>query len=552
MGRPSPARAIRVEVIRRPSGPCHFGRPERDRCGVNRDRGSERIVIQDGKGSMHKSCLLQPYVKVPRMYRRLSRFRFPSLVGFATAALAGYASLRPDRALAVAPNMVSHQLCSAVFVAGLDSDSYYREFIAPNLSVLEPLVHYDIDHQHRAVTATFAGGFRTRAVYRGAEGCLVVQGPVQDPAVAPPPTSSLLPSLAGPDVVTPTDPALITALDHAFANPGPEGPRLTKAVVIVHDGRIVAERYAPGYGPETPILGWSMTKSVTNALIGILVREGKVSVTEPAPVAAWSAPTDPHHSISIDNLLRMTSGLKFGQSLTQNWKTAFDPTAQMVFATPDMAAVAERASVGPAPGAMWRYSNGNTMLLSRIVRNAAGGDAASVLRFAHTELFDKLGMTRPTLEFDAVGTPLGATHMWAPARDWARLGMLYLNYGVIGGVRILPAGWVDYSTRLTPGSEDLGYGAGFWTNRGDQKAAPLQRPHMPRDSFMAQGSLGQYVIIIPSAQLVIVRMGISRTPGEDIAGVDRLTEEAIAALAIPTLITDAEAVGARNALNRAR
>lgn len=98
-------------------------------------------------------------------------------------------------------------------------------------------------------------------------------------------------------------------------------------------------------------------------------------------------------------------------------------------------------------------------------------------------------------------------------------------------MRILPEGWVDYSARLTPGSEDLGYGAGFWTNRGEQKAAPRDRPHMPRDSFMAQGSLGQYVIVVPSAQLVIVRLGISRTAGEDIAGVDRLTAEAIAALA---------------------
>ena len=446
------------------------------------------------------------------------------------AALAGCGSLRPDRVLAVAPNLVSHQLCSAVFVAGLDPDSYYREFIAPNLSVLEPLVRYDLDRKRKEVTATFAGGFRSRAVYRGAEGCLVVQGPVKEPAVAPPPGPSLLPPLAGPEVVTPTDPALAAALDHEFANPGPEGQRLTKAVVIVHDGRIIAERYASGCGVETPMLGWSMTKSVMNALVGILVRKGKISVTGPAPVAAWAAPTDPHHAISIDNMLRMTSGLAFGQSLTQNWKTAFDPTAQMVFATPDMAAVAERASVGYAPGAVWRYSNGNTMLLSRIVRDAVGGDAASVLRFVRQELFDKLGMTRPTLEFDAVGTPLGATHMWAPARDWARLGMLYLKDGVIGGVRVLPEDWVNYSARLTAGSEAIGYGAGFWTNRGDQAAARLHRPHMPRDSFMAQGSLGQYVIIIPSAQLVIVRMGISRTPGEDILGVDRLTAETMAAL----------------------
>ncbi len=451
---------------------------------------------------------------------------------FAAAALSGCWGLRPGRALAVAPHMVSHQICSAVFVAGLDPDSYYREFIAPNLSVLGPLVHYHLDPRRKEVSANFAGVFRSRAVYRGVEGCLVVQGPVKEPASAPPPTAGLLPPLAGPDVVTPTDPALVAALDHEFANPGPEGPRLTKAVVIVHGGRIIAERYAPGYGVETPMLGWSTTKSVLNALVGVLVRKGKLSITGPAPVSAWADPADPHYRISIDNFLRMNSGLKFGQSLTQNWKTAFDPTAQMVFAKPDMAAVAERAPVEALPGTVWRYSNGNTMLLSRIVRDAVGGDAASVLRFVHTELFDKLGMTRPTLEFDAVGTPLAATHMWAPPRDWARLGQLYLNDGVIGGVRILPEGWVDYSARLTPGSEDVGYGAGFWTNRGDQKAAALGRPHMPRDSFMAQGSLGQYVIVIPSAQLVIVRMGISRTPGEDMAGMDKLTEDTMAAIGI--------------------
>ncbi len=275
-----------------------------------------------------------------------------------------------------------------------------------------------------------------------------------------------------------------------------------------------------------------MTKSVTNALLGVLVREGKISITGPAPVAAWSDPKDPHHAISIDSMLRMTSGLEFGQSLTQNWATAFDPTAQMVFATPNMAAVAERAQLTSAPGATWRYSNGNTMILSRIIRDNVGGDAASVLTFAHRELFGPLGMTHSTLEFDAVGTPLGATHMWASARDWARFGLLYLDDGVAGGQRILPAGWVDYSAQLTRGSEAFGYGAGFWTNRGDH--ATVQPPHrrrgMPADSFMAYGSLGQYIVIVPSARLVIVRMGVSRMEGEDIEGVEGLTADSVAAL----------------------
>ncbi len=452
------------------------------------------------------------------------------LAAVAASPLAGCGSLRPDRALAVAPNLVSHQLCSAVFVAGLDPDAYYREALAPDLAMFAPLVSHHVDRARGEVTASLAGGFESRAVYRGAEGCLVVQGPVRPPAVPPPPAPAILPPIAGPQVVTPTDPALVAALDHEFAAPGPEGPRLTQAVVIVHDGRVIAERYAPGIGVDTPLHGWSMTKSVTNALIGILARQGKLSVDGPAPGPARSDPKDPHHAISVGALLRMASGLDFGQSMTQDWATAFDPTTQMVFASPDMAALPERAPVGSPPGATWRYSNGNTLIQSRIVRDEAGGDAASVMAFAHRELFDKLGMTRATLEFDATGTPIGASHMWAPARDWARFGLLYLNDGVVGGERILPPGWVDYSARLTPGSEAFGYGAGFWTNRGDQPAARLHRPDMPPDSFMARGSLGQYLIIVPSERLVIVRMGLARTRYEDIEGVDRLTAEAIAAV----------------------
>jgi CubicO group peptidase (beta-lactamase class C family) len=199
---------------------------------------------------------------------------------------------------------------------------------------------------------------------------------------------------------------------------------------------------------------------VTNALIGILVREGKVKLDAPAPLSAWSA-GDPRSQITLDHLLRMTSGLDIGQSLTADWTSAFDPSSQMNFDMPDMAGFAEQAPLKNAPGNSWKYTNGNTMLLSRIIRDQAGGDAVSVLRFAHRELFDKLGMQHVTLEFDNADTPIGSSHMWASARDWARFGLLYLNDGVIGGERILPEGWVEYSTRPTRGSEAFGYGAGF-------------------------------------------------------------------------------------------
>jgi hypothetical protein len=463
---------------------------------------------------------------MPRLLRRLA----PLLAVTALAApLAACGSTRLDRALAVAPNLVTHQLCSAVFVAGADPDAYYRQVLGPDLAGFGVLVSHRVDRGKQEVTASLAGGFKSRAVYRGAEGCLVVQGPVRAPAAAPPPRPSLLPSIAGPQAVTPTDPALIAALDRAFTSPDKGPSNVTQAVVILHDGQVVAERYAPGFGVDTPMHGWSMTKSVTNALIGVLVREGKLSASGPAPVPAWSSAADPHHAISVDSLMRMTSGLEFGQSLTQDWKVAFDPTAQMVFARPDMAAMAQAAPVSSAPGAVWRYNNGNTLLLSRMIRDAAGGDARSVMRFAHAELFDKLGMSHATLEFDAVGTPIGASHMWAPARDWARFGMLYLDDGVVGGERILPEGWVDYSARLTPGSEAFGYGAGFWTNRGDQTAAAMYRAGMPRDAFFARGSLGQFVAIVPSARLVIVRMGVSRERGEYIRQMNRLTADAVAA-----------------------
>ena len=171
------------------------------------------------------------------------------------------------------------------------------------------------------------------------------------------------------------------------------------------------------------------------------------------------------------------------------------------------------------------------MLLSRIIRDKVGGDPAAVMGFAHRELFDKLGMTGVTLEFDAAGTPIGASHMFATPRDWARFGLLYLNDGVIGGTRILPAGWGDYSARQTAHSGDYGYGAGFWTNRGGGEGATSRiAGGMPADAYFARGSQGQVVVIVPSANLVVVRMGYAFTPRDDMPVIARLVGDAVAAV----------------------
>ena len=453
------------------------------------------------------------------------------LLGTTPALLLSCSSL--DRAADVATGYVSHQVCSAAFVSRVEPEQYYREAIAPVLAPVGFLSGHQVERRSSEVSARFAGLTQARAIDRGPLGCLVLHGEPPAPVTLPPhtPAPALLPDIAGPQAVEPGQPALKQALDRAFAENAAPPYRNTKALVVIRNGRVIAERYAPGYGVDTQVMGWSATKSVTNALIGILVRQGKLSVAGPAPIAAWVDPHDPRHAISIDNLLRMNSGLDIGDSLTARASTAFDPSAYMVFGVRDMAAFAEQAPLKAAPGSWWNYTNGNTLLLSKIIRDNAGGDAASVLAFARRELFDKLGMHHVTLEFDAVGTPIGSSHMLASARDWARFGLLYLDDGVVGGERLLPPGWVDYSAAPTPGSEQYGYAAGFWTNRGDGEGQRYRIARgIPADAFFARGANGQYVIVVPSRRLVVARFGPAFTDRDDLDVVARLVADVIATM----------------------
>ena len=442
--------------------------------------------------------------------------------------------LRPGQALRVATGTVSHTLCSEVFVAGLDPGQAFREIFGsmPGIRHL-PLLRYHVDTTKKEVTATVAGRFASRAVYRGGLGCAIVYGGRTNPpppvAAAGDPRPAGGSDIAGPSLIDPADEKLRDALDHAFAEPAGGPPRGTKAVVVLHDGHVVAERYAPGYGIDTPLLGWSMTKSVVNALVGILVRQGRLSVAGPAPVPAWREPSDPRHAITVEQLMRMTSGLALDET-----NTGFDPSSRMLSTEPDMAGFAESAPLVAPPGTRYHYSSPSTLILSRIVRDTAGGRAEDVRRFAARELFTPLGMRGVTLEFDAAGTPVGSSYMYATARDWARFGLLYANDGVADGRRILPEGWVGYSATPTPGSRD-GYGAGFFTNRGESDFGRLRvRGGMPADSFFASGTQGQRIVIAPAERLVVVRLGRSQDwETFDIRGLIRLVAEVNVALNHP-------------------
>jgi CubicO group peptidase (beta-lactamase class C family) len=437
---------------------------------------------------------------------------------------------RPDRAIRVATGYVAHNVCSQAFVSGLDPQTVFSEAIdRAGIRRLRWGLIYHLDRTSQTVDAALAGLFGSHALFHDGFGCVLLHGSTTPyllrsdiDALKAAKNPPLLPEIAGPAVVEPSDSKLKAALDHAFEEPSISPFRRTKAVVVVHNGSVIAERYADGVGVDTPLLGFSMTKSVINALLGILTQQGSISPSLPAPIAEWRGATDPRREIEVEHLMRMTTGLALDET-----NSGFDSSSQMVYLHNDMAGFAVKAAIVAPPGTRWAYSSPTTQLLARIIRDITGGPEQT-LAFAWRELFNPLGMRNVTLEFDGAGTLQGSTYMLASARDWARFGLLYLNDGVIGGRRILHEDWVDFSAAATL---DTDYGAGFWTNRSEHEHAKGRiRLGIPRDAFFASGDLGQRIVIIPSQHLVVVRLGDSVDPTGDIRGLGRLVKEVIAAV----------------------
>jgi CubicO group peptidase (beta-lactamase class C family) len=445
------------------------------------------------------------------------------------ALVAAAAIFRPDRAIRVATGFVAHNVCSKAFVSELDPQTVFAETTdREGLRRLRWGLRYSVDRAGKTVDASLLGWLGSHAVFHDGFGCVLLHGPDEPyllrsdiAALKAAKNPPLLPEISGASVVEPSDERLKAALDHAFEEPATPPFRRTKAVVVVHDGKVIAERYADGIGVDTPLLGFSMTKSVVSALLGILTQQGLISPSLPAPVPEWRAATDPRHEIEVEHLMRMTTGLALDET-----NSGFDPSSQMVYLHNDMAGFAVKAAMIAPPGTRWAYSSPSTQILARIIRDITGGPEQT-LAFAWRELFNPLGMRSVTLEFDGAGTLQASTYMLASARDWARFGLLYLNDGVVGGKRILHEDWVDFSAAATL---DTDYGAGFWTNRSEHPYARGRvRLGIPRDAFFASGDLGQRVVILPSQHMVIVRLGDAVDPTGDIRGLGRLVKEAIAA-----------------------
>lgn len=388
-------------------------------------------------------------------------------------------------------------LCSEVFLAGRDADAVERELEVDDLQPLR-FITDSVDRSARRVTSRFAGVVARDAAFSEGRGCAVGSG-------ADTGRISHMTWFPQADRAASPDERLRTVVDRAFAEPDPRRPRRTRAVVVVHDGNVVAERYATGFTTLTPILGWSMTKTMMNALVGILVKEGRLAVDRPLPVPEWQEPGDPRRAITLDHLLRMSSGLEFDES---SWNPVSDVTV-MLLGRPDTGRYAAQKGLVAAPGTHWQYASGTTNIISRAIRAVIKDDPAYA-DLPRRALFDRLQMTGAVIETDASGSFVGSSFGYATARDWARLGLLYVNDGVSEGERILPEGWVAYTRTPAPADPLKRYGAHVWLKVAEQYSGDAV---LPADAFHATGHAGQFVTMIPSARLVVVRLGLTRYAG---------------------------------------
>ena len=443
---------------------------------------------------------------------RQHRRRAAPLASIALLAAVAQAQLEPELAAGYKAGVV----CSAVFHAGRALADIERDELGGGDPLAAGAGAATIDREHRAVTVAYPGGAVPRlAVFVDGLGTVILPPgstlddaaalprpdpapPAADPATMPWPDGDLVERRPLPSEVDRA--RLEPAIEDAFTGARYQ-PSKTIGVVVVYDGHIVAERYAPSWGVHTQYRSWSSAKSVTSALIGILVGEGKLRVSDPAPIAEWQGEGDPRRAITIEHLLHMSSGLESTGS----------STPVTYWGGVDTGAAAAAAPLEAPPGTRWKYSNHDTLLLVRTLRVAIGDDR-EFLAFPRRALLDRIGMRHTFPETDPHGSFVLSSQMYTTPRDLARLGLLYLNDGVWNGERILPEGWVAYTVkpasarrRGVPPSSEWGYGAHFWLLGED--------PRLPADAYTTAGSRGQLATIVPSRRLVVARMGLDPATG---------------------------------------
>ncbi len=419
----------------------------------------------------------------------------------------------------IASGYVSQTLCTNVLMLGRDQAEVERY----DLSAAQNRITSSVVHADRVVTTARIGPVSntSTSVFRPGLACsntgglaveevlaigikdAVAQGFVQTDSgnFLTGESPSFLSAKAKTAVRQVVDQAFLESTDDIYQR------KNTRAVLVHHKGQLLAERYAEGFDHTSALRGMSMTKSATSALVGILVGKGKLDIESPAPVTSW--PDEPgYKEITSDNLLKMTAGFDYNEAYETDPRNLL---STMLMTQADMPAFAAKTPLLGQTGEFWDYQTVHSVLLQEVIRNAIDDDQA-YFQFPQKELFDKLGMNNSFFQADAKGTFTGGAFMYASGRDWLRLGLLYLNDGVHVAPdgkreRILPEGWVEYSvTPSKPSLQKRAYGAQIWLN-----AAGPERlfPKLPEDAYAFQGHYGQYVVVVPSLDLVIVRLGMT-------------------------------------------
>lgn len=416
-------------------------------------------------------------------------------------AAAAWLHTNPPELLRIGTGYAAKIVCSNAFIAGRDPGGVLAVDVQAPGNPLLRLIGVQVDRREKVVWAHFLGFFAPSvAIYREGLGCANVPDMDIEKArsvrlqdLPPPvePRSGLWPS---GNEVGGTDPLLTSILSDAdLLGPG------VRAVVVVRDGRIIGETYGAGFGPDVPLAGWSMAKTVNAAILGRVLSEGRLSLDDKGLFEDWR--TDERAAITLRSLLAMECGL----ALNEDYGDVSDVT-RMLFLSPDMAAFAmDRRQLAP-PGRVFSYSSGAAVLLSRIWMKTLGNDAEA-LTYPRTALFGPLGMTSAVLEADASGTFVGSSYMYATARDWARFALFLLQDGVWNGERLLPEGFVAGMGRPTQASKGLYTEVQTWRVGPGGEANEVFG--LPENGYWLQGHDGQTTVIFPQERLAIVRLGLT-------------------------------------------
>jgi len=397
-------------------------------------------------------------------------------------------------------------MCSSVFLA----DKSPERVAAEDLSFFPiSLAKCKIDYEEKSVTAKVLGLAKRKVVFREGLGSVIVLEKPEEDLMAdsfdipdPDYCQDTIPWPLG-DVLSEALPEgvdyqkLESILDEAIDKPGEEPFKKTLGVAVVYNNELVGENYLEGYDAWTKFHGWSMTKSVTGALTGALVQEGKMDVRAETGIPEWAG--DARKNITVENILHMSSGLEW----VENYFTISDATV-MLMQSDDMFASIAGCELTNEPGSFWNYSSGDANLLSGLIRNAIGNQE-EYHGYAYTRLFHRIGMLNTIVETDASGLFVASSYSYGSIRDWARFGMLFLNNGIFEGDTVLTQEWVEYMRSPAPASDGQ-YAGTFWLKESDVENALVD---VPEDIFFADGFLGQRIYIIPSKKLVVVRMGYS-------------------------------------------